>query len=135
MRLPFPSFVRFTAWLALLAALLQFAAVPLANAHMLQRALAAGNAQLVEICTPLGSKQLLIGDDGQPVHTQVSKWANCAVCFVGGAAPLLISGPKPLPATGLLRLASVLPASVPVLSGAGEFWPFGHGPPPASALL
>lgn len=126
-----PGFTRtLAAWLALLALVLQLAALPLANGHMLQRAIDRAGVHTITICTPSGSHELQVNADGQPVAKQQSgSVAHCALCFVAASSPLLL-GPLASVVMSLLaccakpeQTASVLPA------GAGTFWPWSNGPP------
>lgn len=123
-------FAKFAVWFALLAVLLQIAAIPVANRHMLQQAIDQGQVHTITICTVHGSKQLQVGEDGQPVTKPAGHgMAHCPICFAGGAAPLLLN-----PVFGLLKLFMVCcPAGAdtqaPAMSGAGLFWPFSMGPP------
>ena len=123
------SFRFFAAWCALLAVMLQFAAMPLANTHMLQRGLERVNAQTVTICTPLGSTELQLGQDGQPLQTHVDAWVHCVICFVGGSAPLITGSAAVVPVIHLTALAGGKVTAALAPQGAGSLWPWSQGPP------
>lgn len=122
---------RFAAWFALLAVVLQFAAMPVASTHMLRQALQMEDAQLISICTPRGSEQLLVSADGQPLHkSHLTKASHCPFCLTGGAS-LLVPANGFEVAFGMSGHEVWLPVSALAPAGAGALWPFSHGPPVA----
>ena len=113
----------------MLAVWLQLAAVPLANAHMLERSLTERGAQLITICTAQGATSLLVDENGQPVKSKPGVWTHCPICFTAGSSPLV--GTTPVLGAPLAVALVVYGPLASHLSGpdAGLFWPWSHGPP------
>lgn len=113
----------------MLAVVLQLAAMPLANSHMLQRAIDRAGAITVTICTPMGSEELQLDAEGKPLKTSIIAWVHCAVCFVGGSSPLITGSPVTALAYQPVTLAAWQDVSASAPQGAGNLWPWSHGPP------
>lgn len=119
--------IRLAAWWALLAVVLQLAAMPLASAHMIKGSLAGIGAELITICTPHGSQNLLVGEDGQPIKPG-KPLLHCVFCLAAGASPLLLQDAAVADADGG-NTTGMAVAAIPLPQDAGSLWPFGHGPP------
>ena len=86
------SFRKAGATLALLAVLLQIIAMPIACAHMAGRLLQMKDAHYVTICSVMGSHELLVGGDGQPVPGNNQSNDHCPFCYIASFGGLVMIG-------------------------------------------
>lgn len=125
------SFRKMGATFGLLAVLLQIIAMPIACAHMAGRALQMKDAHYITICSVMGSHELLVGADGQPIPANNQSNDHCPFCYISALGSLMIIGwilARLGKQTGKKRLPA--PVSASVLS----LWlrPFSLAPPSPS---
>ncbi len=122
------SFRKMGAKLALIAVLLQIIAMPMACAHMAGRLLQMKDAHYITICSVMGSHELLVGGDGQPIPANNQSGDHCPFCYISGLGSLMFIG-WILARLGRQNGQKKLPA--PVSASALSLWlrPFSLAPP------